>query len=89
MAVSVETTFPKSFMPRAFSVQLVGRHGRCFACLRLCKAIGTVLDQLEDTSWVALDQCPVQGGEALLVGRMDARAPSKKEINTLRKALVR
>ncbi|KAI6772838.1 hypothetical protein HG530_003796 [Fusarium avenaceum] len=88
MSVFVETTFLKCSMPRNFCVKLAGRHSRGLARLCLCKSIGAVLDKLEDASWASLYQSPMQRGESLLICRMDACAPAKKEVDDLGKAFV-
>lgn len=88
MTILVETAFPQSSVPGNFRVELLGRHGRCLAGLRLCKSIRSVLDKFQNTPRTALDQSPMQSCEALLVGRVDAGAPAQEQVDALGKALV-
>ena len=69
-------------------------HLFCALCGRLSvlgfrEAIGAVFDELLDTALRALDEGPVQRGEAVLVRRGDAGAPQEQDLDARRVALIR
>lgn len=88
MSVLVIAALPQRSMPGRRGVELGRGQGRRLARVGLGKAVGAVLDHLEDAGGIALDQGPVQRGEALLVGGMDVGAPSQEDVHQLREALV-
>ncbi|KAI6766899.1 hypothetical protein HG531_011259 [Fusarium graminearum] len=88
VTILVETAFRQGSVPGDFGVELLCRHRRSLARLCLCKSVGTVFDKFEDAPRTSFNQSPMQRGEALFVGRVDACAPAEEEIDALGKALV-
>lgn len=88
MAILVIAALAQRTVPCRRCVELRSRNRRRLARVRLGEAVGAVLDHLENAGGVALDQRPVQRGEALLIRGMHISTPSQKGVDQLGIALV-
>lgn len=86
--VLVIPALPKRGMPRGLRVKFSGGDGGRLATVRLGETVCSILDELEDAVGVPLDESPMQGSKALLVGGLDVCAPSEEDVDTLVEALV-
>lgn len=88
IGVLVEAGFCQGTVPLTKGIHLFGGDGRRLTVVVLGKAIRAILKQLLYRSLAALNQCPMQSSESLIVRGIHISPPPQEQVDAGRVALV-